>query len=86
MNGLKKILDSYKGIAFLLCLVIVGALVGFGKVPYEEFVAFVKWGFSALVIARGGEEGLKGLGTKKKMKTTYTDDAGNNHVTVVENE
>ena len=65
MSGLKKLLESYKGTAFLLCIIVVGALVGLNKVTYEDFVSFIKWGFSALVLARAGEEGLKGIGNGK---------------------
>lgn len=69
MNGLKKILGSYKGVAFIVVILIVGVLVGLGKVTYEQFVEFVKWAFGTLAIARAGEEGLKGLGGKSPMKS-----------------
>lgn len=64
-EGFKRLFGSYKGTAFLLCIIIVGALVGAGKVPFEQYVDFIKWAFGALVVARAGEEGLKGLGSKK---------------------
>jgi hypothetical protein len=64
-EGFKKLFTSYKGTAFLLCIIVVGALVGAGKVTFEQFVEFVTWAFGALVLARAGEEGMKGIGVKK---------------------
>lgn len=61
MNGLKKLLDSYKGTAFLLVIVVVGVLVGMGKVTYEQFVKMVTWLFGMLAGSRAIEEGAKGF-------------------------
>ncbi len=65
MGGLKKLTESYKGTAFLVSIVVVGALVGAGKVSYEQFVEFTQWAFGFLVGGRAVEEGMKGIGGKK---------------------
>ena len=65
MTGLKKLLDSYKGAAFLICIVIVGGLVALNKVTYEQFVTFVKWALGFTTIGRSIQEGAKRLGAGK---------------------
>lgn len=65
MTGLKKLLDSYKGVAFLLCLIIVGALVGMERISFAEFVEFILWAYGALATTRMGEEGMKAIGRGK---------------------
>ncbi|MBM11800.1 MAG: hypothetical protein CL759_06965 [Chloroflexi bacterium] len=62
--GLKKLFESYKGVAFLLSIIALTVLVALGKGTMDDIVAFLKWGFSALVVARAGEEGAKAIAKK----------------------
>lgn len=64
MNGLKKLLDSYKGMAFLIVIVSLTLLVALGKADVDHFLGFVKWGFAALAGARAYEEGAKAKATQ----------------------
>lgn len=69
MSGLKKLLDSYKSMAFAICVIVVGVLVGLGKADYSQLVDFMKWGLGFVVGARSIEEGMKGLGKGKPVPT-----------------
>lgn len=59
MNGLTKLTGSYKAIAFLGVLIILGVMVGLGKMPASDLLEFVKYGFPSLVAARAYEEAAK---------------------------
>ncbi len=62
--GFKKLFESYKGMAFLLSIVALTVIVVLGKGTMTDLVSFLKWGFSALVVARAGEEGAKAIAGK----------------------
>lgn len=68
MDGLKKIFGSFKGVAFVLLLTAITVLVVTGKATVDQFNDLAKWAFSAVVVARAGEEGMKGMGNGKALE------------------
>ena len=65
MSGIGKLLGSYKGVAFIISLGIVGALVATGKVTSEQYVDYSKWLFGFLASARAVEKGAEHIGNGK---------------------
>lgn len=91
MSGLKKLLDSYKSMAFAVCVIVVGVLVGLGKADYVQLVDFMKWGLGFVVGARSIEEGMKGLGKGRPISIPTISvlpagDDGPGHITVTDTE
>lgn len=65
MKGITKLLESYKGWAFLVTMVALVVLAGLDKIAGEKVIEVVEWALPILLGARALEEGAKSVAASR---------------------